>query len=58
MSQDTSEPFSDHTPGGVAAAEGTMSLVLLIAACSSMVSRRLPPVLWYTQAMATESAVT
>src|SRR5690242_13867045 len=58
VSQPTSEVLSAKglvAPGTI---EGTMSLVLLTAACISMTSSRLPWVRQYSHAAATESAVT
>src|SRR5687767_14769686 len=58
VSQATTEVLNPKGASAPGTAEGTMSLVLLIAACSSIVSNKLPPVFHQSQASATDRAVT
>src|SRR3989442_15572440 len=56
--QATSEWLSAHGFVALGSAEGTISFVLFTAACMSMTGSRLPRVWAYSQAIATDSAVT
>jgi len=58
VSQATSEVLSAKGFVAPGTAYGTMSLVLLTAACSNMTSSRLPWVRQYSHVAATDSAVT
>src|SRR5262249_60438066 len=58
VSQPTSEAPSPNVFVPPSTGDGTMSLELFTAACSSMVSNRLPSVFAYSHATATDIAVT
>src|SRR5262245_47423176 len=57
VSQATSDAFTENGSVAPGVLVGTMSVVLLMAACIIIVMSRLPPVRQYNQAMATEIAV-